>query len=53
MPAYILTTEAEADLRSVIRYTRAQWGTPQVRRYVLVLERGITSLAEGRGRSRI
>ncbi|UXS05326.1 type II toxin-antitoxin system RelE/ParE family toxin [Agrobacterium tumefaciens] len=49
MTTYILTAEAESDLRSVIRYTRAQWGTPQVRRYVSDLERGIALLAEGKG----
>ncbi|MCC2613823.1 type II toxin-antitoxin system RelE/ParE family toxin [Neorhizobium petrolearium] len=36
-------------LRSVIRYTRAQWGAAQVRRYVSGLERGIANLAEGKG----
>lgn len=49
MTAYILTAEAESDLRSVIRYTRAQWGAAQVRRYVSSLERGIANLAEGKG----
>ncbi|GAA3101168.1 hypothetical protein GCM10010520_53020 [Rhizobium viscosum] len=49
MRAYILTAEAESDLRSVIRYTRAQWGAAQVRRYVSALERGIANLAEGKG----
>jgi len=45
----ILTAEAESDLRSVIRYTRAQWGAARVRRSVSGLERGIANLAEGRG----
>jgi len=49
LTAYILTAEAESDLRSVIRYTRAQWGAAQVRRYVSGLERGIANLAEGKG----
>jgi len=49
LTAYILTAEAESDLRSVIRYTRAQWGAAHVRRYVWGLERGISTLAEGRG----
>ncbi|WP_105370774.1 type II toxin-antitoxin system RelE/ParE family toxin [Neorhizobium huautlense] len=49
MTTYILTAEAESDLRSVIRYTRAQWGAAQVRRYVSGLERGIANLAEGKG----
>ena len=49
MTAYILTAEAESDLRSVIRYTRAQWSAAQVRSYVSALERGIANLAEGKG----
>lgn len=48
MTTYILTAEAESDLRSVIRYTRAQWGAAQLRRYVSALERGIADLAEGK-----
>lgn len=48
MTAYILTAEAESDLRSVIRYTRAQWNAGQVRHYVSALERGMENLAEGR-----
>lgn len=49
MTAYILTTDAEADLRGIIRYTRKQWGTVQVRRYIARLEHGIADLAAGRG----
>lgn len=49
MTAYILTTDAEADLRGIIRYTRKQWGTAQVRRYIARLEHGIADLAAGRG----
>lgn len=49
MTTYILTTEAEADLRNVIRYTRKQWGAAQVRHYVANLEKGIASLAAGEG----
>jgi plasmid stabilization system protein ParE len=48
LTAYILTAEAESDLRSVIRYTRARWSAAQVRRYVSALERGIANLAEGK-----
>lgn len=51
--AYILTAEAESDLRSVIRYTRAQWSASQVRRYVSTLERGIANLVEAKVHSRI
>ena len=49
MTAYVLTAAAEADLRGIIRYTRAQWGSAQVRRYMIRLERGIECLAAGEG----
>ncbi|APJ80163.1 type II toxin-antitoxin system RelE/ParE family toxin [Escherichia coli] len=49
MTTYILTTDAEADLRGIIRYTRKQWGAAQVRRYIARLEHGIAALAAGRG----
>jgi hypothetical protein len=32
LTAYILTAEAESDLRSVIRYTNTQWSAAQVGR---------------------
>nr|WP_113869500.1 type II toxin-antitoxin system RelE/ParE family toxin [Brenneria salicis]NMN90919.1 plasmid stabilization system protein ParE [Brenneria salicis ATCC 15712 = DSM 30166]RBP57629.1 plasmid stabilization system protein ParE [Brenneria salicis ATCC 15712 = DSM 30166]RLM28702.1 plasmid stabilization protein ParE [Brenneria salicis ATCC 15712 = DSM 30166] len=47
MTAYVLTTEAEADLRGIIRYTRKEWGAAQVRRYIAKLEHGIAALADG------
>ncbi len=47
--SYGLTAAAEADLREIIRYTRKQWGSPQVRSYVAKLERGIERLAAGQG----
>lgn len=43
--AYVLTLEAEADLRGIIRYTRQQWSDQQVRVYIGRLERGIARLA--------
>ena len=46
---YVLTQAAEADLRSIIRYTREQWGHAQVRRYISTLERGMARLAGGQG----
>ncbi|EHB8339309.1 type II toxin-antitoxin system RelE/ParE family toxin [Escherichia coli] len=49
MTTYILTTDAEADLRGIIRYTRKQWGGAQVRRYIARLEHDIADLAAGRG----
>jgi len=44
---YVLTDEAEADLRGIIRHTRKQWGGPQLRRYITALEQGIARLAVG------
>lgn len=49
MTVYVLTTEAEADLRGIIRYTRKEWGAAQVRRYIGDLEEGIATLAAGQG----
>lgn len=46
---YILTVEAEADLRGIIRYTRQQWSEEQVRLYITKLERGIARLAAREG----
>lgn len=48
-PAYVLTTEAEGDIRGIIRYTRKQWGDAQVRRYVNALKRGMKRLATAEG----
>lgn len=47
MTAYILTAEAEADIRGIIRYTRKQWSAAQVRCYIGKLEQGIANLAAG------
>lgn len=52
MTVYILTAEAESDLRSVIRYTRKQWGSAQVRHYIAKLEQDIANLATGQGHFR-
>ncbi|MBC8947377.1 MULTISPECIES: type II toxin-antitoxin system RelE/ParE family toxin [Xenorhabdus] len=46
---YVLTEAAEADLRSIISYTRKQWGNVQARRYVTTLKKGIERLACGKG----
>ena len=46
---YILTVAAEADVRSIIRYTGKQWGVAQVRRYMASLEKGIALIALGQG----
>ena len=49
MTGYVLTAAAESDLRSIVRYTRKQWGNTQVRHYIATLEQGIASLADGKG----
>lgn len=49
MNSYVLTDEAEADLRSIIRYTRKQWDEAQVRRYIAKLQAGIANLAASKG----
>lgn len=48
-PAYVLTHDAEADVREIVRYTRKKWGDAQVRRYVTKLEQGMVRLATGQG----
>lgn len=47
--AYILTAEAEADLRGIVRYTRQEWGEAQTRKYLSPLARGIERQAMGQG----
>jgi len=47
--AYVLSDEAEADLRAIVRYTRKQWGHAQVRAYVAKLKQGMTRLALRQG----
>ena len=47
--AYVLTLEAETDLREMICYTRQQWSDQQVRVYIGRLERGIARLAARQG----
>lgn len=47
--SYVLTDAAEADMRSIILYTRKQWGAAQVRSYVAKLTAGIVNVAAGKG----
>lgn len=47
---YVLTGDAEADLRDIVRYTRKEWGAAQVRTYVAKLKAGIARVAAGQGR---
>ena len=49
MTGHVLTAEAEADLRGIIRYTRKTWGDVQTRRYLGLLEQGMARLAAGEG----
>lgn len=46
---YVLTSDAEVDLRGVIRYTRKQWGEAQVRVYVAKLEKSFARVSAGQG----
>lgn len=46
---YVLTRDAEADLRGIVRYTRKEWGAAQVRSYVATLKEGIARVAAGEG----
>ncbi len=46
-PAYVLLPDAEADLRTIIRYSRAQWGDAQTRNYVAKLTRCIETIVGG------
>ena len=46
---YVLTHSAEADLRSIVRYTLAHWGPQQCETYVAALEERATALAQGQG----
>ena len=46
---YVLTRSAEADLRSIVRYTLEQWGSQQCETYVASLEERATALAQGQG----
>lgn len=47
--AYLLTAEAETDLRGIVHYTRQQWGDTQVRRCIKKLQQGFSRLAAGQG----
>lgn len=51
--AFILSSAAETDLRTIIRYTRAEWGDAQARTYLKKLTRGIERVAAGQGAFRV
>jgi toxin ParE1/3/4 len=46
---YVLTEDAEADLRGIIRHTSKEWGAQQARIYVAKLKTGIACVAAGQG----
>jgi plasmid stabilization system protein ParE len=46
---YVLTKDAEADLRGIVRYTSKEWGAVQVRTYIAKLKAGIARVAAGQG----
>lgn len=50
--AYVLLAEAEADLRSIIRYTQDQWGDEQARLYAAKLKSCVERIASGQGASK-
>jgi plasmid stabilization system protein ParE len=52
MTPYVLTDKADADVRSILRYTRKQWGVAQSRSYHTKLKQGMARLARGQGVSK-
>lgn len=52
MNAYDLIPEAEADLRSILRYTIEQWGVEQAQHYADLLEAGFHKIATKKAASR-
>lgn len=42
---YVLSSAAETDLRTIIRYTRGEWGETQTRSYIRKLTVGIERIA--------
>ena len=53
MPRYEVTRQALADLRDIVRYTRATWGPKQARLYREELELAIQKLALSPGLGRV
>ena len=44
---YVLTSDAEADVRDIARYTLREWGEAQARKYAAALNRGIERVVAG------
>jgi plasmid stabilization system protein ParE len=49
MTAYLLSDDAEADVRAILGHTRKQWGNAQMRGYHAKLKQGMDRLARGQG----
>jgi toxin ParE1/3/4 len=47
MPRYVLTSDAQQDLREIARYTRKEWGEEQTLRYGALLDACLDNIAEG------
>ena len=52
MSSYILSPEAEADLREIAKYTKRNWGDVQARKYQAQLVAAIEALAAGKARGK-
>lgn len=49
---YVLTPEADADLKSIWDYTEVSWGQAQVIKYLETLEAEFLSIAQGKSHTR-
>jgi len=47
--SYVLTEDADADVRGILRYTRKEWGAAQARNYHSKLKQGMARLAASQG----
>jgi len=47
--SYIVTKDAEADLRDITEYTVEKWGAAQCRTYTAELEKAAEAIAKGEG----
>jgi len=46
--SYVLSNDADADVRGILRYTHKEWGTAQARNYHAKLKEGMARLAAGK-----
>jgi len=47
--SYVLTENADADVRGILQYTRKEWGAAQARNYHAKLKQGMARLATSQG----